>query len=319
MTLTNRCVDVLSIIFSERYEGVEVCETFYACSDSLLLTPLCCDDIHDVTPRVSALAGCDTNYSCGSSDGDYGTKEDGCRTNGIDVRKYAVASNKFLFCVYSFDFWAERSSGTGSVNVQKLARFGAKYGRLTELEFPKFHGEDVQGWLYRVHQFFKIDHIEDASYKIRLDEYEREIKIRFDSVYEDPMVELKNLRQTTTVQVKNNTHAQSSTTVPNRPFKRLTQQELEEKKAKHLYFYYDQKYIPGHKCSGQVFSLEVIGVDVEEDDDLLLTKEGVTNSFHSLVDEQPLIYLNGLSGVNTYRTMRVKGSVGKNVIHVLVD
>ncbi|GKB21190.1 hypothetical protein Tco_0855113, partial [Tanacetum coccineum] len=31
----------------------------YACSDSLLLTPLCCDDIHDVTPHVSALAGCD--------------------------------------------------------------------------------------------------------------------------------------------------------------------------------------------------------------------------------------------------------------------
>ncbi|GJR45380.1 hypothetical protein Tco_1313483 [Tanacetum coccineum] len=32
----------------------------YAFSDSLLLTPLCCDDIHDVTPRISALAGCDT-------------------------------------------------------------------------------------------------------------------------------------------------------------------------------------------------------------------------------------------------------------------
>ncbi|GJW23052.1 hypothetical protein Tco_0033674 [Tanacetum coccineum] len=31
----------------------------YACSDSLLLTPLCCDDIHEVTPCVSALAGCD--------------------------------------------------------------------------------------------------------------------------------------------------------------------------------------------------------------------------------------------------------------------
>ncbi|GJW22418.1 hypothetical protein Tco_0033040 [Tanacetum coccineum] len=29
----------------------------YAFSDSLLLTPLCCDDIHDVTPCVSALAG----------------------------------------------------------------------------------------------------------------------------------------------------------------------------------------------------------------------------------------------------------------------
>ncbi|GJY79008.1 retrovirus-related pol polyprotein from transposon TNT 1-94 [Tanacetum coccineum] len=35
----------------------------YACSDSLLLTPLCCDDIHDVTPRVFAFGegeGCDS-------------------------------------------------------------------------------------------------------------------------------------------------------------------------------------------------------------------------------------------------------------------
>nr|GEW37477.1 retrovirus-related Pol polyprotein from transposon TNT 1-94 [Tanacetum cinerariifolium] len=29
----------------------------YACSDSQLLTPLCCNDIHDVTPRVSAFVG----------------------------------------------------------------------------------------------------------------------------------------------------------------------------------------------------------------------------------------------------------------------
>nr|GEW37352.1 reverse transcriptase domain-containing protein [Tanacetum cinerariifolium] len=31
----------------------------YAYSDSLLSTPFCCDDIHDVTPRVFALDGCD--------------------------------------------------------------------------------------------------------------------------------------------------------------------------------------------------------------------------------------------------------------------
>ncbi|GJW15480.1 putative reverse transcriptase domain-containing protein [Tanacetum coccineum] len=31
----------------------------YAYSGSLLLTPLCCDDIYDVTPHVFALAGCD--------------------------------------------------------------------------------------------------------------------------------------------------------------------------------------------------------------------------------------------------------------------
>ncbi|GKA14258.1 hypothetical protein Tco_0693904 [Tanacetum coccineum] len=34
-------------------------EYIYACSDSLLLTQLCCDDIHEVTPRASALVGYD--------------------------------------------------------------------------------------------------------------------------------------------------------------------------------------------------------------------------------------------------------------------
>ncbi|GJZ66734.1 hypothetical protein Tco_0623430 [Tanacetum coccineum] len=47
----------------ELHENTEVREILflycYAFSVSLLLTALCCDDIHDVTPRVSALAGCD--------------------------------------------------------------------------------------------------------------------------------------------------------------------------------------------------------------------------------------------------------------------
>ncbi|GJR03430.1 zinc finger, CCHC-type containing protein [Tanacetum coccineum] len=47
----------------ELHENTEVREILflycYAFSVSLLLTPLCCDDIHDVMPRVSALAGCD--------------------------------------------------------------------------------------------------------------------------------------------------------------------------------------------------------------------------------------------------------------------
>ncbi|GKB58354.1 reverse transcriptase [Tanacetum coccineum] len=45
----------------------------------------------------------------------------------------------------------------------------------------------------------------------------------------------------------------------NIPFRRqLTQKELEEKRAKNQCFYCDQRYSPGHKCSGQVHSLEVI-------------------------------------------------------------
>ncbi|GJV45499.1 hypothetical protein Tco_1430035 [Tanacetum coccineum] len=45
-----------SLIIIRGWQGLP---SGYAFSDSLLLTPLCCDDIHDVMPRVSALAGCD--------------------------------------------------------------------------------------------------------------------------------------------------------------------------------------------------------------------------------------------------------------------
>ncbi|GJS19411.1 RNA-directed DNA polymerase, eukaryota, reverse transcriptase zinc-binding domain protein [Tanacetum coccineum] len=48
---------------SELHENTKVREILflycYAFSVSLFLTPLCYDDIHDVTPHVSALAGCD--------------------------------------------------------------------------------------------------------------------------------------------------------------------------------------------------------------------------------------------------------------------
>ncbi|GJS77821.1 putative mitochondrial protein [Tanacetum coccineum] len=81
----------------------------------------------------------------------------------------------------------------------------------------------------------------------------------------------------------------------------------------------EQKYMPRHKCSGQVFSLEVVGIDMEEDGDLLLTKDGIVNTYQNFIDEPPLISLNALSGDNTYRTIRFRGCAGKNSLHVLVD
>ncbi|GJX58683.1 hypothetical protein Tco_0290073 [Tanacetum coccineum] len=53
-----------------------------------------------------------------------------------------------------------------------------------------------------------------------------------------------------------------ASTFQNGPFrKQLTQKEFEEKRIKGLCFYDDQKYVPGHKCSGQVYCLEVIVYD----------------------------------------------------------
>nr|GEW27862.1 hypothetical protein [Tanacetum cinerariifolium] len=55
----------------------------YAYSDSLLLTPLCCDDIYDVTPRVSALAGCDRLVVWILLEGDEILRVQGERTQGV--------------------------------------------------------------------------------------------------------------------------------------------------------------------------------------------------------------------------------------------
>ncbi|GJX28487.1 retrovirus-related pol polyprotein from transposon 17.6 [Tanacetum coccineum] len=91
--------------------------------------------------------------------------------------------------------------------------------------------------------------------------------------------------------------------------KQLTQKEYQEKRANNQCFYCDQRYTPGHKCSGQMYALEVLaGTECEEE---CLGEEEL--------GEVPQISLNAMHGIPTYRTMRIKGVVGKHVIHILVD
>nr|GEX55817.1 hypothetical protein [Tanacetum cinerariifolium] len=157
----------------------------------------------------------------------------------------------------------------GGQTGQNRGNNGGAYGCLTKIKFPKFKGDEVQSWLYRVNKFFEMDNIGDDVQKIRL-------------------VSMHMFRKAF------NWH-------------------------KHFMAKFGEKYVPGHKCSGQVFSLEVIRTDMYEDVDLLLSKQGVASTFYSFVDKQPLISLNALTGMNTYKTMRIRGCVGKNALHVLAD
>lgn len=36
-----------------------------------------------------------------------------------------------------------------------------QFGRMAKVDFPKFNGKDVKGWLYRCNHFFKIDQLAD--------------------------------------------------------------------------------------------------------------------------------------------------------------
>ncbi|GKC36257.1 hypothetical protein Tco_1048641 [Tanacetum coccineum] len=206
-----------------------------------------------------------------------------------------------------------------------------QYERLTKLEFPKFNGEDVQGWLYIIHQFFLLDNIDDDAQRIRLapmhvfdnalnwhkqfikrfggnvtwEMYETKVKRRFDSVFEDPTVELKNPKQ--------NHFSVDDIGLAVRMFKPTNLADVYcLAKMQEATIIVTKSIYAALLATPKARGVEELG----EDGDLILTKEGVVNAHTtSLIDEPPLISLNALSGVNTYKTMRVRGYAKKNVLH----
>ena len=100
------------------------------------------------------------------------------------------------------------------------------FSRTTKIEFPKFGGgEDVRNWLFKCEQFFRVDNIHDNQkvnlVSIHLSDlalmwhrqvvrhlgedvswamYRETILKRFGSVYDDPLSEIKKLKQIGTVQ-----------------------------------------------------------------------------------------------------------------------
>nr|GEW87856.1 hypothetical protein [Tanacetum cinerariifolium] len=149
------------------------------------------------------------------------------------------------------------------------------YGKLIRIEFPKFSGDDVKDW-----EHFKV-----------------EVVKRFGVLYDDPIMELKNLKQTGSVQ----TYQEAFEALLNRV-------DLPELVA------------VSHKCSGQLHSIEVICGDdfdnyIDGDDE---TYQDCVGDMVGVTDSSQ-ITLNSLSGLNSYQTMRVRGRVGKQVVHILID
>ncbi|GJV33355.1 hypothetical protein Tco_1393755 [Tanacetum coccineum] len=185
------------------------------------------------------------------------------------------------------------------------------YGRLTKVEFPKFSGEDVQGWLYKVHQFFVTDGIQDDAQKIIL----TEIKERFDSIHEDPMVELKNLKQVTSVQLYQDLFEallnkierpeayainlfigglKEETGLDVRMFKpiKLTYVYCFSKMQEATLAVSKSRYSSGYKCSGQMYYLEVIACDeLIKDENYVLTEQGVVSALDNEEETMPHISL----------------------------
>ncbi|KAL8148579.1 hypothetical protein AgCh_005810 [Apium graveolens] len=142
---------------------------------------------------------------------------------GLSVQVAKIVNNK------------ERDSGIGSQNSgadrnnnngNNGNRFQPFAARMTKVEFPKFDGTELRLWLYKCNQFFQLDEVTDPQ-KVRLavihlegkellwhqtymqrcnhviptwSKYTEDITVRFGYLYDDPMAELKALKQQGTVQ-----------------------------------------------------------------------------------------------------------------------
>ncbi|KAG8378561.1 hypothetical protein BUALT_Bualt08G0149700 [Buddleja alternifolia] len=97
---------------------------------------------------------------------------------------------------------------------------------------------------------------------------------------------------------------------------------MEEKRAKGLCFFCDDKYTFGHVCSKkrQLFLMEV---GEEDDEGRSEEEEGEVNHKEQDGEEDTStdfhVFVHAMSGVHDYKTMRVTGHVGGQTVHILID
>ncbi|GJY25678.1 reverse transcriptase domain-containing protein [Tanacetum coccineum] len=215
-----------------------------------------------------------------------------------------------------------------------------QYTRMTKLEFPKFSGEDLKNLKRDGSMADYQDKFEVLLGKVELsDQYaislffgglQTEIglvvkmfkpKTLYDAYHLARMQEATKTAMAKRTQIALPLPASSANKVvgstSDTPRRQLSRKEYEEKGAKNLCFYYDQKYAPGHKFTRQVFSIELLtkeeclGDEFDSDQDIVYNVEEDRIQLH--------ISLNALAGITTFHTMRIKGRVGKVSIHILVD
>ncbi|XP_019267598.1 PREDICTED: uncharacterized protein LOC109244894 [Nicotiana attenuata] len=311
----------------------------------------------------------------------------------------------------------------------------SNFSRWSRMEFLRFNGEDLKSWLFKIEQFFSMEkvpaeervgvaaiqlegeaihwHLAFMRYRQYLQpatwtEYVMALVERFAVDFEDPMEEIKKIRQTGTVkeyqaifernltrvnlsqenaiscflgglkhelniavkltnpttlsQVYKTARMQeaylaairlpsSTSNVPasatrrvmdqrinSRPLlptpsqrnagtskgfnrRTLSLEEMNEKRAKGLCYFCNEKYVVGHTCKNlkQIYLLEL-----EEPEEGLISEEVVNELEEQEMEltqpmEQVGISIHVLNGSLGYRTLRVTGYHSQKPLHILVD
>ncbi|GJW88158.1 hypothetical protein Tco_0163498 [Tanacetum coccineum] len=199
-------------------------------------------------------------------------------------------------------------NGNGRIQNQN------QFTRMTKVEFPKFSGYDVKGWIFRCNSLGLMGKIlvrmctRIGSFK---DLIEMVLRMYIPKTLADAY-STENIQEATLEAIKKKNKAMVNSqqgrfgggsngywnnvkpsllpltssnsnwrskpnTLASAPIKKqMTQKEYQEKRAQNLCFYCDQKYTPCHKCNGKFFSIvmSIAIISISSD----LSKESVGTS-----------------------------------------
>ncbi|GJV88324.1 gypsy/ty3 retroelement polyprotein [Tanacetum coccineum] len=107
-------------------------------------------------------------------------------------------------------------------------------------------------------EVYHLSKIQEAAIKVNKQRYKRPMLPTPRFISNQQTQNPQNSNVVKQFPVPNTTLAAKSSFNTPYPKRQLTQKEFQERRAKNLCFYCDQKYTPGHSCRGQVLNLEVV-------------------------------------------------------------
>ncbi|GKC75620.1 protein ABC transporter 1, mitochondrial [Tanacetum coccineum] len=231
-----------------------------------------------------------------------------------------------------------------------------QFTRMTKVEFPKFSGDDVKGWIFRCEQFFSIDEILKNQKEHVVSFYlgglptEIEMGVRmFRPKTLAGAYQLTNLQEATLKSIKKKNKAVLSSqngrfggrsnsygsnakssllplpssnsswrTKPNTPTSAPIRKQMTQKE-------YQEKraqnlcfYCDQKYTPWHKCSRQLFSIVLLADEELDCEEEYMEEE-SLMLDEVPRVSLNALNGINSFQTMRITGKIGKHEVHILVD
>ncbi|XP_028552250.1 uncharacterized protein LOC114580023 [Dendrobium catenatum] len=100
-------------------------------------------------------------------------------------------------------------------------------------------------------------------------------------------------------------------------FKRLTDSELKEKRAKGLCYRCDEKFTLGHRCKERTLHVIIVGDSEEEENEGAAKEDGEEGEHPHLAMVE--ISLNSIAGLTSHSTMKLEGEIAGYKVMVLID